>query len=349
MQAVFGDFNPAVHVAGFLDENKEKNRANLLPRVLPDIIMKKSPEVTSAEWHRKIFELHQRLAGWSVAKAEAGYVTVAQQLPQYGVSFHEILDTSNVNRMIGISLKGIHFYESSTEQPADVSFSWSELDSTYVQGSKFAIQLKDTVMPLITVRMKSKSDATELLDMCIGYHMRFNRVMEQQRIAIAQRSGNAPTPTKSGTSPNPATAAPAPAAAPAASSSAAPAADTAPIAYDETVINQEEKAEAQLQKTVLSKNDGKGTVRIKVGANLFAVSESQDDAEDLPAGLSQARKALDEEPPAGTKDPFMNTLKRVRNAAKDAENTFLMFAKMIEQNPDSVSDIDIDKLLGGAR
>lgn len=357
MQAVFGDYNPAVHVPGFLDENKEKNRPDLLSRVLPVAVMTRDNGVTSAEWHTRIFTLHQRLKGWSVAKAEAGYVAVSQQLQQYGVSFHEILDTSNLNRMIGISLKGIHFYDKSTEEPPEVSFSWGELDSTYVQGNKFAIQLKDKSMPLITVKMKSKPDATELLDMCIGYHMRFNRVLERQQQLIAQRAqggaSSSSAPAAAAAAPKPTAAAPA-----ASSSSVVPSASEAPPAYSppaneeeeqkqqESMLAEEEKAEAQILKSdAITKSDGKGTVRIRLGSSAIPVfTETQDDAADLPAGLAAAQKALDT-PDSSNKDQFMSTLKRVRAAAKAAEQTFLMFAKMMEENPEEALNYDIDALL----
>lgn len=84
MQMDFGDYNPKVHVLGFIIE-KDK-MSNLIPTHLltSEVLMK--PE----DWEREIFSEYSKLIGWTKEEAKMGYLQRVRRWRYFGGSFWNV-------------------------------------------------------------------------------------------------------------------------------------------------------------------------------------------------------------------------------------------------------------------
>ena len=99
-QAKYGDYNPEIHVKGFLDND----------RLLPKKVVEQF-QYTNAEWHERIIHWYQEHKGMLREEAMMEYLKIAQDLEMYGVNYFEIKNKKGTDLWLGVDALGLNIYE----------------------------------------------------------------------------------------------------------------------------------------------------------------------------------------------------------------------------------------------
>jgi len=132
MQIVYGDFNSASHVAGFLLTNE--NIKNFIPKLLFPL---KKPQ----EWEQLIYKSHQTNRGTKPEDAKKEYINIVKNFKFYGTTFYPGCKSVNNRQLpnkviIGINNEGIYIFKSKNKDlisfhPYTEISSWSSLGNNF--------------------------------------------------------------------------------------------------------------------------------------------------------------------------------------------------------------------------
>lgn len=99
-QAKYSDYNPDIHVKGFLANDK------LLPKKVID-----QYQYTENEWHDRIIHWYKEHVGMLREEAMMEYLKIAQDLEMYGVNYFEIKNKKGTDLWLGVDALGLNIYE----------------------------------------------------------------------------------------------------------------------------------------------------------------------------------------------------------------------------------------------
>jgi len=112
MQIVYGDYNPSIHVTGFLTTNDSLK--NFVPKLF-------FPQKKAHDWEQLILKQHSNHKGMSAEDAKRDYLDIVKQFKFYGTTFFPPCKTSNNRNLpnkviIGVNCEGIHIFRSKNKE-----------------------------------------------------------------------------------------------------------------------------------------------------------------------------------------------------------------------------------------
>jgi len=175
VQIRYGDYDPAVHKAGFLTSDK------LLPqRILTQHTMSKD------QWDERIVVWYSEHKGMMKEDAMMEYLKIAQDLEMYGVNYFEIKNKKGTDLWLGIDSLGINIYEKDDKLTPKIGFPWSEIRNVSFSGKKFVIKPMDKKAPDFTFYTAHMKVNKRILALCMGNHEMYMRCRKPDTIEVQQ-------------------------------------------------------------------------------------------------------------------------------------------------------------------
>ncbi|XP_070572381.1 merlin-like [Ptychodera flava] len=180
VQAKFGDYDPEVHVPGFLSDEE------LLPKKVID-----QYQMTPDMWEERISAWYEEHRGMSRDEAEMEYLKIAQDLEMYGVNYFEIKNKKNTDLFLGVDALGLNIYEKDNQLVAKISFPWSEIRNISFHDKKFVIKPIDKKSPDFIFYSQKLRVNKVILQLCVGNHELFMRRRKVDTIEVQQMKAQA--------------------------------------------------------------------------------------------------------------------------------------------------------------
>lgn len=158
MQIDHGDFDPGRHDRGFIDVNR------LLP---PRIFAQFSLSVP--QWEDKIVHGWKAVRGVPPAAGVHDYLTVAQDLEQYGVTYFEVTNKRGTRLWLGVHSLGMDIYLYTNKVTPQLGFPWHEIRNISFNDRKFRIKLTTSSNDFKFYAPRFKINK-RILALCVGNH-----------------------------------------------------------------------------------------------------------------------------------------------------------------------------------
>eukprot|EP00051_Salpingoeca_urceolata_P033369 m.20353 g.20353 ORF g.20353 m.20353 type:complete len:578 (-) comp6147_c0_seq1:131-1864(-) len=159
VQAKYGDYNPEIHLPGFLAGE----------RLLPERVIEQHA-ITRDQWEERIVSWYSEHRGMLREDAMLEYLKIAQDLEMYGVNYFEIRNKKGTQLWLGVDALGLNIYEYDDRLTPKVGFPWSEISHISFSQMKFIIKptdkkSKDFVFYAPKLRINKR-----ILALCMGNH-----------------------------------------------------------------------------------------------------------------------------------------------------------------------------------
>ncbi|ESO10615.1 hypothetical protein HELRODRAFT_185255 [Helobdella robusta] len=175
VQTKYGDYQPQVHLPGFLANDR------LLPnRVLDQHTMSKE------QWEERITVWFQEHKGMAREDAMLEYLKIAQDLEMYGVNFFEIKNKKGTELWLGVDALGINIYEKEDKLTPKIGFPWSEIRNVSFSSKKFVIKPIDKKAPDFIFYTSHMRINKRILALCMGNHEMYMRRRKPDTIEVQQ-------------------------------------------------------------------------------------------------------------------------------------------------------------------
>lgn len=179
-QAKYGDYNPEIHLKGFLSNDK------LLPKKVID-----QYQYSESEWHERIIHWYKEHTGLSREEAMMEYLKIAQDLEMYGVNYFEIKNKKGTELWLGVDALGLNIYEKDDKMTPRVGFPWSEIRNISFNDKKFVIKLVDKKAPDFVFFASRLRINKRILALCMGNHELYMRRRKEDSIEVQQMKAQA--------------------------------------------------------------------------------------------------------------------------------------------------------------
>jgi hypothetical protein len=77
---------------------------------------------------------HKQHPGLNAEEAMLQYLKVAQDLEMFGITYFPVINSKNTDVLVGVDALGLNFYSTDDKLNPKVSFPWSEITNTSVDG-----------------------------------------------------------------------------------------------------------------------------------------------------------------------------------------------------------------------
>lgn len=179
-QAKYGDYNPDIHVKGFLDND----------RLLPKKVVEQF-QYSNAEWHDRIIHWYQEHKGMLREEAMMEYLKIAQDLEMYGVNYFEIKNKKGTDLWLGVDALGLNIYEKDDKMTPRIGFPWSEIRNISFNDKKFVIKPVDKKAPDFVFFASRLRINKRILALCMGNHELYMRRRKADSIEVQQMKAQA--------------------------------------------------------------------------------------------------------------------------------------------------------------
>eukprot|EP00730_Choanoeca_flexa_P008202 TRINITY_DN12458_c1_g4_i2.p1 TRINITY_DN12458_c1_g4~~TRINITY_DN12458_c1_g4_i2.p1 ORF type:complete len:384 (+),score=108.75 TRINITY_DN12458_c1_g4_i2:74-1225(+) len=169
MQAIHGDLiedTPAMIIA----ENE-----------LPQRVLGQH-DLTPQQWADRIRNAWATLKGTAKETVIQDYLSIAQDLEQYGVTYFEIHNKKGTKLWLGVHNLGMDIYEFHNKVTPRLGFPWTEIRNISFNDKKFTIKMVDSKAPdfkFFSPRFKLNK---RILALCVGNHQMY---VERRRKQMA--------------------------------------------------------------------------------------------------------------------------------------------------------------------
>ncbi|KAL3289334.1 hypothetical protein HHI36_022772 [Cryptolaemus montrouzieri] len=172
LQSELGDYDPRVHLPGYVSEFK--------------FISNQSLELES-----RICELHKTLVGQLPSTAEYNYLDRVKWLEMYGVDLHPVLGEDSVEYFLGLTPSGIIVLRNKITVG---NYYWPRITKIYFKGRYFMLKVTDKNNDESTYGFEtpSKLGCKHLWKCCVEHHSFFSGRAEKQVPKNAQFKGRVP-------------------------------------------------------------------------------------------------------------------------------------------------------------
>ncbi|KAK4292055.1 hypothetical protein Pmani_035152 [Petrolisthes manimaculis] len=175
VQAKYSDFQPSVHLPGFLANDR------LLPQRVLDQF-----KLTREAWEEKITKWYKEHKGLLREEAMMEYMKVAQDLEMYGINYFEIQNKKGTDVTLGIDALGINVYDRQNRLTPKIGFPWSEIRNITFHNKKFLIQPVDKKSPNFVFIASNVRVNKIILALCMGNHDLYVRRRKADTIEVQQ-------------------------------------------------------------------------------------------------------------------------------------------------------------------
>jgi hypothetical protein len=179
-QAKYGDYNPEIHVKGFLNNDK------LLPKKVVD-----QYQYSESEWHERIIHWYKEHVGMLREEAMMEYLKIAQDLEMYGVNYFEIKNKKGTDLWLGVDALGLNIYEKEDKMTPRIGFPWSEIRNISFNDKKFVIKPVDKKAPDFVFFASRLRINKRILALCMGNHELYMRRRKDDSIEVQQMKAQA--------------------------------------------------------------------------------------------------------------------------------------------------------------
>ncbi|XP_026331474.1 moesin/ezrin/radixin homolog 1-like [Hyposmocoma kahamanoa] len=180
LQVKHGDHNPALHVPGFLANER------LLPQSVSD-----KHKISREECEQSITNWWQKHRGMSNEDAMMEYLKVAQDLAMYGVSYFDMRNKAEGDLWLGVNKAGLNIYEKYDLCTPKTEFPWSEIRDIKFDDNKFIIKPMDKKIPDYVIVAPHERVNKCILALSKGNHELFMRRRKPDSIEVAQMKAQA--------------------------------------------------------------------------------------------------------------------------------------------------------------
>ncbi|XP_044005074.1 moesin/ezrin/radixin homolog 1 isoform X1 [Aphidius gifuensis] len=180
VQARHGDFQKALHVAGFLSND----------RLLPQRVMDQH-KMSKDEWESSITTWWQEHRGMLREDAMMEYLKIAQDLEMYGVNYFEIRNKKGTELWLGVDALGLNIYEKDDKLTPKIGFPWSEIRNISFNDKKFIIKPIDKKAPDFVFFAPRVKINKRILALCMGNHELYMRRRKPDTIDVQQMKAQA--------------------------------------------------------------------------------------------------------------------------------------------------------------
>ncbi|XP_044765723.1 band 4.1-like protein 4 isoform X2 [Coccinella septempunctata] len=156
LQSELGDFDPRVHLPGYVSEFKFVSNQSL-------------------ELETRISELHKALMGQLPSAAEYNYLDRVKWLEMYGVDLHPVLGEDSVEYFLGLTPSGIIVLRNKITVG---NYYWPRITKIYFKGRYFMLKVTDKNNDESTYGFEtpSKLGCKHLWKCCVEHHSFFRLV-----------------------------------------------------------------------------------------------------------------------------------------------------------------------------
>jgi len=179
-QAKYSDYNPDVHVKGFLAND----------RLLPKKVIEQY-QYTEGEWHDRILHWYQEHKGMLREEAMMEYLKIAQDLEMYGVNYFDIRNKKGTDLWLGVDALGLNIYEKDDKMTPRIGFPWSEIRNISFNDKKFVIKPVDKKAPDFVFFASRLRINKRILALCMGNHELYMRRRKTDSIEVQQMKAQA--------------------------------------------------------------------------------------------------------------------------------------------------------------
>lgn len=179
-QAKFGDYNPEVHEAGFLSNEK----------TLPERVFNQH-KLTKDQWEERIQNWYAEHKGTLREDAMMEYLKIGQDLEMYGVNYFEIKNKKGTDLLLGVDALGLNVYEQSDRLTPKIGFPWSEIRNISFNDKKFVIKPIDKKAPDFVFYAPRLRINKRILALCMGNHELYMRRRKPDTIEVQQMKAQA--------------------------------------------------------------------------------------------------------------------------------------------------------------
>lgn len=156
MQATHGDYDADKH-AGVIKATQE-----LPARVLDQ------HKLTEEKWEGRIQNAWSGLAGTDKNQAILDFLTIAQDLEQYGVTYFEIHNKKGTKLWLGVHNLGMDIYEFHNKVTPRLGFPWVEVRNIAYNEKQFVIRMTDSKVPDFKFYSRNYKMNKRILALCVG-------------------------------------------------------------------------------------------------------------------------------------------------------------------------------------
>ncbi|XP_030759372.1 moesin/ezrin/radixin homolog 1-like isoform X3 [Sitophilus oryzae] len=180
VQARHGDYNKALHNAGFLAND----------RLLPQRVMDQH-KMSKDEWENSIMTWWKEHRGMLREDAMMEYLKIAQDLEMYGVNYFEIRNKKGTELYLGVDALGLNIYEKDDQLTPKIGFPWSEIRNISFNDRKFIIKPIDKKAPDFVFFAPRVRINKRILALCMGNHELYMRRRKPDTIDVQQMKAQA--------------------------------------------------------------------------------------------------------------------------------------------------------------
>ncbi|XP_023343744.1 moesin/ezrin/radixin homolog 1 isoform X2 [Eurytemora carolleeae] len=174
-QVKYGNFDSEVHTSGYLAND------SILPRAV--IVEHK---LSREEWEDKISIFHAKHKGMSKEDAMAEYLTVAQDLETYGITYFQVKNKKGTQLLLGIDALGINIYSKDNKLNPQINFPWSEIGRISFGGDEFIVKMTDKSAAKFVVKCIVAKESKKIYDLASGNHEMYMRRRRPDTMEVQQ-------------------------------------------------------------------------------------------------------------------------------------------------------------------
>ncbi|XP_061435284.1 moesin/ezrin/radixin homolog 1-like [Lethenteron reissneri] len=142
--------------------------------LLPDRVVQQF-SLSRAQWEEKVTRWHAEHVGMSRRQAMVEYLSVAQDLEAYGVSFFPISNSQGSPLWLGVSAQGLSVYVEQDLLTPKIDFIWEEIAVLTTEETRFIIKSCDEDSPDFEFLVPSVRANRRVLSACAGNHELYAR------------------------------------------------------------------------------------------------------------------------------------------------------------------------------
>jgi len=162
MQAEFGDYDAGKHGAGTV----------VVASQLPERVIAQHG-LSTDQWEERVVNAWKAQSGVPQDVAVMDYLTIAQDLEQYGITYFEIRNKKGTRLWLGVHNLGMDIYEEHNKVTPRLGFPWGEIRNISFNDKKFTIKMVAKEAPDFKFLSPQFKINKRILELCVGNHTFF--------------------------------------------------------------------------------------------------------------------------------------------------------------------------------
>lgn len=167
LQAVYGDFDPAVHTPVLLSKEQlvpERNKTDIM----------KEAQIKPADlelfWVEEVVRTWLSLKGILRHLTVLKYIQVIQKHRRFAMQYFHVKNSQGTPLVLGINPHGLFMFRNEQLHRPVATFSWAECSELSFTEKKFSIQVHDKETKAFSVTCARSKICQRILNLCIGLH-----------------------------------------------------------------------------------------------------------------------------------------------------------------------------------